>query len=135
LVCSNRRNGKLVRAACRYGSKEKLAMELRPYQRRAIDDLYTWFRKNKEGHPVLNMPGGSGKSVVIGTLVKEAVTSWPQTRVLMLVGVKELIQQNAAKLVNLWPNAPMGIYSASVGKRDMGNPITYAGIGSVCNRA
>src|SRR5699024_2583527 len=47
----------------------------------------------------------------------------------------ELIQQNAAKLVNLWPNAPMGIYSASVGKRDMGNPITYAGIGSVCNRA
>jgi NADH:ubiquinone oxidoreductase subunit C len=46
---------------------------LRDYQQRAIDQLYAWFDKNPTGHPVLNMPGGSGKSVVIASLAKDAL--------------------------------------------------------------
>jgi DNA repair protein RadD len=30
-----------------------------------------------------------------------------------------------------WPNAPMGIYSASIGKKQLGEPITFAGIQSI----
>jgi len=97
--------------------------------------LYAWFEKNTTGHPVLNMPGGSGKSVVIASLAKDALQNWPDTRILMLVHSKELILQNADKLRKLWPGAPLGIYSASVGKRDLSEPITYAGIGSVAKRA
>jgi DNA repair protein RadD len=97
--------------------------------------LYAWFDKNPTGHPVLNMPGGSGKSVVIASLAKDALQNWPETRILMLVHSKELIVQNADKLRKLWPNAPLGIYSASVGKKQLGEPITYAGIGSVAKRA
>ena len=110
-------------------------IELREYQSRALDMLYAWFEKNSTGHPVLNMPGGSGKSVVIASLAKDALQNWPETRILMLVHSKELILQNADKLRKLWPGAPLGIYSASVGKRDLGEPITYAGIGSVAKRA
>lgn len=110
-------------------------MQLRDYQARAIEMLYAWFEKNKSGHPVLNMPGGSGKSLVIASLAKEALKNWPDTRILMLVHSKELISQNADKLRKLWPNAPLGIYSASVGIKELGEPITYAGIGSVAKRA
>lgn len=110
-------------------------MQLREYQSRALSMLYAWFEKNTTGHPVLNMPGGSGKSVVIASLAKDAMQNWPETRILMLVHSKELILQNADKLRKLWPGAPLGIYSASVGKRDLSEPITYAGIGSVAKRA
>lgn len=110
-------------------------MKLREYQTRALEMLYAWFEKNATGHPVLNMPGGSGKSVVIASLAKDALQNWPDTRILMLVHSKELILQNADKLRKLWPNAPLGVYSASVGRRDLGEPITYAGIGSVAKRA
>jgi len=109
-------------------------MQLRPYQQRAIDDLYSWFRSNPTGHPVVAMPGGSGKSVVIAQIVKDALQNWPDTRILMLVHSKELVSQNASKLRQLWPNAPLGIYSASIGKRQV-DAITYAGIQTVRNRA
>jgi len=112
-----------------------MTMQLREYQARALEMLYAWFEKNSTGHPVLNMPGGSGKSVVIASLAKDALQNWPETKILMLVHSKELILQNADKLRKLWPNAPLGVYSASVGRRDLGEPITYAGIGSVAKRA
>lgn len=108
-------------------------MQLRDYQIRALDQLYNWFSANPNGNPVLNMPGGSGKSVVIASLAKDALQNWPETRVLMLVRSKELVQQNSAKLRQMWPGAPMGIVSASLNKRQYGEPITYASIDSVAN--
>ena len=110
-------------------------MILRDYQRRAIEMLYAWFDENETGNPVLSMPGGSGKSLVIAELVRGALEAWPDTRVLMLVHSKELIAQNAEKLRKLWPNAPLGIYSASLNKKNLGEPITYAGIQSIGKKA
>lgn len=106
-------------------------MQLRDYQQRAIDQLYDWFRSNPEGNPCLVLPTGAGKSHIVAALCKNALQSWPDTRVLMLTHQKELIEQNAEKLRQHWPGAPMGIYSASVGKRQAGEPITFAGIQSV----
>jgi DNA repair protein RadD len=107
---------------------------LRDYQQRAIDHLYDWFLAN-DGDPCLVLPTGAGKSHVIAALCKDALQSWPSTRVMMLTHVKELIEQNAEKMLQHWPNAPLGIYSASVGKRQLGEPITFAGIMSVRRRA
>lgn len=113
----------------------RMTIQLRPYQQRAIAQLMEWFVKNPTGNPCLCMPGGSGKSVVIASIVKSALQSWPETKVLMLVHNKKLIQQNADKLRRMWPNAPLGIYSAGLKKRQIGEPITYAGIMSVGKRA
>lgn len=107
---------------------------LRDYQQRAIDLLYEWFDKNDDGNPCLVLPTGSGKSHIVAALCKDAIQNWPDTRVLMLTHQKELIEQNAAKMREHWRGAPMGIYSASVGKRQLGEPITFAGIQSLIRR-
>jgi DNA repair protein RadD len=109
-------------------------MQLREYQSRSIELLYDWM-SNNIGHPCVVMPTGSGKSHVIAALCKDAIQTWPETRILMLTHVKELIEQNAEKMRLHWPGAPLGIYSASVGKRQLGEPITFAGIQSVRDKA
>lgn len=108
---------------------------LRDYQIRTIDQLYAWFEAGNHGNPCLVMPTGSGKSHIVAALCKDALQNWPETVVLMLTHVKELITQNAEKMREHWPNAPMGIYSAGIGMRQLGEPITFAGIQSVRDRA
>jgi DNA repair protein RadD len=53
----------------------------------------------------------------------------------MLTHVKELIEQNAEKMYVHWPDAPLGIYSAGIGRRELHQPITFAGIQSVRDKA
>ena len=108
---------------------------LREYQQRTIDQLYAWFEAGNEGNPCLVLPTGSGKSHIIAALCKDALQSWPETRILMLTHVKELIAQNAEKMRQHWPNAPMGIYSAGLNRKELGEPITFAGIQSVRTKA
>ena len=108
---------------------------LRPYQTRTIDQLYQWFEAGNKGNPCLVLPTGSGKSHIIAALCKDALQSWPETRILMLTHVRELISQNADKMRQHWPNAPMGIYSAGLRQKELGEPITFAGIQSVRNKA
>ena len=109
-------------------------MKLRDYQQRSIDLLYEWLRNN-QGNPCLVLPTGSGKSHIVAELCKDALTQWPETRVLMLTHVKELIQQNAEKMREHWAGAPMGIYSAGLRQKNLSEPITFAGIQSIRNRA
>lgn len=109
-------------------------ISLRPYQQRALDKLLDWFRAN-EGHPILDAAVGSGKSVMLGWLCQHAITNWPETRIIMLVPTKELLEQNFGKLVSIWPDAPVGIMSASVGKKQLGQAITIATIGSIYKHA
>lgn len=108
---------------------------LRDYQQRGITMLYQWFSSHKKGNPCLVFPTGAGKSWVIAALCRDALQNWPETRMLMLTHQKELIEQDFEKLLAVWPNAPAGIYSASLGRRDLGEPITFAGIQSVHNLA
>jgi len=109
-------------------------MELRPYQRAAIDGITSYF-EHMHGNPLVVMPTGTGKSVVIAGFVREAFEGWPDTRILMLTHVKELIAQNFAALIRSWPEAPAGIYSAGLNKRDIGAQILFAGIQSIAKKA
>ena len=108
---------------------------LRPYQQRALDQLYAWFEQHPEGNPCIVAPTGSGKSHMIAAFCKNALQEFPETKILMLTHVKELIQQNAGKMREHWPDAPLGIFSASMGKKDLGKEITFAGIQSIRKRA
>lgn len=109
-------------------------MQLRPYQQDALDQLYAWFREHDTGHPALILPTGSGKSVVIAALCRDAVETWGG-RVLILSHVKEILVQDGRRLRGHWPNAPLGIYSAGLGWREIDERITLAGIQSVRSRA
>lgn len=107
--------------------------ELRQYQRAVINELYAWFNDNQTGHPCIVLPTGAGKSHIVAALCKEALEQWPETRMLMLTHQKELIEQNAQKLLQHWPAAPLGIYSAGIGSREI-DQITFASIQSVAKR-
>lgn len=109
-------------------------MPLRDYQQRTIDYLYRWFEGNR-GHPCLVLPTGSGKSHIIAELCRDVIQSWPDQKILILTHVKELIEQDVEKILMAWPTAPIGIFSASIGKKQLGEPITVAGIQSIRKHA
>lgn len=106
---------------------------LRDYQAEAVESIWTYFYQYS-GNPVLAMPTGTGKSHVIASFVKKVMFSYPGQRVMMLTHVRELIGQNAEKMIQHWPNAPLGIYSAGLKRKDYNNPITFAGIQSVAKK-
>lgn len=103
-------------------------MQFRDYQDYAIESIFRYFEEGGEGNPVVAMPTGTGKSVVIGGFIQRAFQRYPGQRVMKLTHVKELIEQNFEKLLAIWPTAPAGIFSAGLGRRDAYCPITYAGI-------
>lgn len=111
-----------------------MGIELRPYQQRTIDELYAWFATNQHGNPCVVLPTGAGKSHIVAAICKDALQNWPETRILMLTHVKELIEQNCEKMLQHWPDAPLGIYSASMKQRNI-DSITFAGIQSVRRKA
>lgn len=110
-------------------------MILRDYQRRTIDALWDWFRAHPEGNPIVEACVGAGKSVMIAALAREALTQWPGTRILMVVASRELCAQNLEKLKAVWPEAPAGVHSAGLGRKDLNRDVLYATIGSVAKKA
>jgi DNA repair protein RadD len=106
-------------------------MEFREYQDAAIESVFDYFIAGKKGNPIVAMPTGTGKSVVIGGTIQRALYRYPGTRVIALTHVKELIRQNAEKLEMIWPGAPLGIYSAGLNKRESAAPVIFGGVGTV----
>jgi DNA repair protein RadD len=106
-------------------------VKLRDYQEYAVEELFSYLKKTKNGNPVIAMPTGTGKSVVIAAIVKRLMTEKMSKKILVLTHVKELIKQNATKMAQLLPAAPLGIYSAGLKEKETTYPITFAGIASV----
>ncbi len=109
-------------------------LTLRPYQQAAIDAIYGYF-ENNAGNPLVVIPTAGGKSLVIAAFIAGVLRAWPDQRILIVTHVRELIAQNHAEMLGLWPEAPSGIYSAGLGKRDAQARILFAGIQSIHHRA
>lgn len=109
------------------------AIEFRPYQLDGFRALWDSLMHNP-GHPVLAWPTGTGKSFIPAEFIRVVLQLWPHQRFMVLTHVKELIEQNSNKMQLVWPNAPMGIYSAGLKMRDVAMPIIFGGIASVVKR-
>lgn len=107
--------------------------QLRDYQRRAIEDAYAWLNGH-EGDLCIVAPTGSGKSWIVAGLCEDLLNGCEGRRIIVLSHVKELLVQDAEKIVAAWPDAPLGIYSAGLGRKDM-NAVTVAGIQSIWKKA
>lgn len=103
----------------------------RSYQSECIEHLYKYFATHKDGHPVCALPTGTGKAVIIALFLQSIYAKWYDQKVLVVTHVKELVDQNYKKFMGLWPNAPAGINSAGLGRRDTRNRIIFGGIGSM----
>jgi len=108
-------------------------MDLRPYQKEAVDAVYRHLRERGD-HPCVVIPTAGGKTPILATICKDAVTRW-NGRVLVLAHVKELLEQAADKLSAVCPEVPVGVYSAGLGSRDTLAPVIVAGIQSAYKRA
>jgi DNA repair protein RadD len=111
-----------------------MTIQLRGYQRDAIDAIYSYFI-TACGHPLVVVPTAGGKSLVMAAFIQEVLAQWPDERIIILTHVRELISQNFAELIRLWPEAPAGIYSAGLHRRDVQAQILFAGIQSVHRKA
>lgn len=109
-------------------------LTLRPYQQEAIDAIYAYFEDHK-GNPLLVLPTAAGKALVIAAFTEGVLKQWPDQRIVIVTHSRELIAQNHGEMIGLWPEAPAGIYSAGLGRREADARILFAGIQSVHRRA
>jgi DNA repair protein RadD len=107
-----------------------VSFELRPYQCRALDALDAYWMSGG-GNPLLVLATGTGKLLIIAWLIRDVMQQYPDLRILAVTHVQELIEQNLAHLLMLWPDAPVGINSAALGQRDYNQQIVFASIQSV----
>ena len=110
-----------------------MSLTLRTYQSGAIQGIYNYFHADT-GNPLVVIPTAGGKSLVMATFVEGVLKAYPDQRILIVTHVRELIEQNHAELMRLWPEAPAGIYSAGLKQRDIGAQILFAGIQSIHKR-
>lgn len=109
-------------------------LTLRPYQQAAIAAIYKYYGENT-GNCCVVIPTAGGKSLVMAAFIEGVLKAWPDQRILIVTHVRELIAQNHAEMIGLWPEAPAGIYSAGLGKREAQARILFAGIQSIHRRA
>ena len=109
-----------------------MTFKLRDYQQESIDKLYQYFFNGNIGNPLVVLPTGSGKGIVIAKFIELAM-QYDGQRILMLTHVKELIEQNHEKLLAVWPEGHFlsGVNSAGMNRRDTEQPVIFAGIQSV----
>lgn len=113
------------------------AFQDRWYLLEAGDAFYRYFTENPTGNPLLVLPTGTGKSVLIAKLV-EAILHYygSHTNILVLTHVKELIKQNYEKAVEvLGSDRSVGVFSSGLRRRDYHKQVTFAGIGTIYKRA
>jgi DNA repair protein RadD len=100
---------------------------LRPYQDTAVEAALGALDQGE--HPVLSLPTGSGKSLVIAALAAQL-----DGRILVATHRQELLEQNAAQLERYDDEAQSGIYSAGLSRRDDKARVIFGGIQSIYRR-
>src|SRR3954466_12294476 len=109
-------------------------VSLRHYQKAAVDAVWEGLA-GVDGHLLAVLPTGTGKSLVLCELVRQVLEVFPDRRVLILTHSRELVAQNFAAMLRLWPGCPAGIYSAGLNKRDIRSQVIFGSIQSVHRRA
>ncbi len=106
-------------------------MKLRDYQQEAVDSIFQYYKDGNKGNPIISAATGAGKSLIIGNFIKRVLQMYPDERIIMATHVADLINQNCQKIIAQWPEAPVGIYSAGLGKKQPWASIVCGGVQSM----
>ena len=102
-------------------------MILRPYQKESVDLTFRYLT-TKKGNPLIGLPTGSGKSLVIANIIKQVRQRWPETNILVLSHVREILTQNDDH-ISQHIGEKVAVYSAGLGRKEV-ERVTIAGIQS-----
>lgn len=110
-----------------------MKLKLRYYQKNAYNDFFNYTANNWGKNPIVVLPTGSGKSILMAYIVNHML-EYKDTRVLLLTHQRQLISQNVLELRDNFENdlfMDIGVYSAGLKRRDTSNRIIFGGIQSV----
>lgn len=107
--------------------------EPRWYQENGIQAPLDYYSAGNKGNCVIAMPTGTGKSYTIAETQRRFMAMFSGQRYLNLTTVKELVSNNAQTMRDIWPNAPIGIFSAGLRQKDTAHDIIYGSVQSVVN--
>ncbi len=103
-------------------------IELRPYQKDALEKIMWAKTTNLQGNNVIVLPTGAGKSIIVAELAHRL-----KEPVLILQPSREILSQNLEKLLRYVDRSEVGIYSASMDEKTIGF-YTLATIQSIYKR-
>tara|TARA_B100000749_G_scaffold280793_1_gene278850 strand:+ start:23241 stop:24854 length:1614 start_codon:yes stop_codon:yes gene_type:complete len=106
----------------------------RPYQEDAIAAVNAALAERSD-NPAIVLPTGSGKSLVMALMIHRWIEKCPQMRIMVLAHRKELVEQNALELQSVDASLSIGVFSASLKRRETLHSITFASIDSVSKKA
>jgi len=106
----------------------------RDYQDAAFPAVMNWFEQGK-GWPLVVIPTGGGKSLIMAEFIRRALEIDPATRFMIISHVSELLKQNAEALLGQCPNIHLSFYSDKLGQKDLSGQVIVAGIQSVHKKA
>lgn len=110
-----------------------MPLELRPYQREALDALYAYWADGG-GNGLIVLPTGAGKALLLAKLIEELLRDYPELRICNITHSASLVRQNFEEFIGLSPFANAGIYSASLKQRNTHAQVIFCGIQSVAKR-
>jgi DNA repair protein RadD len=106
-------------------------VKLRPYQHQAHDAAIYWIKKCTSPC-VLELPTGSGKSLIVAEIANTLHKVSGGKHILCLVPSKELLEQNAEKYRDTGNEC--SLFSASVGETCLKHPVVFGTPVSVKNK-
>lgn len=107
------------------------AMQLRDYQQDSVDAAFRCWSEEPQSAPLIVIPTGGGKSVIVAEMCRRYIEENPGQRALCVIHVKELVGQNYKKFREHQPHIGVGIFSASLGRKDYGRRVTFANVQSI----
>ena len=96
--------------------KLKITKTPRYYQIESVDSALKSI-ENPKSNPLIVLPTGSGKNLVISLLIVEWIKKNPNKNILVISHVKEILQQNYDELTQHL-DEPIGVYAAGLNRKD-----------------
>lgn len=93
-----------------------MSVSLRPYQEECGTALMADI--NNHGNPILQLPTGSGKSILIADITRRCKERWGAIKILVLTHRAKLVEQDAEKFEKL--GIPASVYCAGLKKKEIG---------------
>jgi DNA repair protein RadD len=107
--------------------------EKRWFQEEAIAAPLEYYSQGNKGNCVIALPTGTGKSFTMAETQRRFMSMFAGQRFINLTHVQELVDGNAQTMRDIWPNAPVGVFSAGLKRKDTAHDIIYGSIQSVAN--